>query len=447
VAARVAGGAVAAFPSPHQYFMPRDFTSSLAHVWARSFRGEAALGIRQLPDENWRFYPWMNAPPGTEQRMGMFLQVSTGTPGNVLDDVARYTNRDQIPALDDHIRVATHFHFAYSVQAAEHGAAWTPPFKTTLRALGIDAALIADFHGGGHPAAVDDVRLSEVEAYYRFCRAQSDAGFLIIPGEEANVHFGGHWMLAFPKPVEWIMSRNEGEPFESQHARFGKVYRVGSAQEMLDLVRRENGIVWTAHPRTKGLLGFPDKYRAAEFFRDPRFLGAGWKQMPADMSTRRLGVRSLNLVDDMADWAIPGGKRLIPEVDVFQMDPTHEVYAHMNAAYVRLPRVPAFDGYGAVLDKFREGDYSTSTGEVLFASLRRTGGEIRARVKWTLPLSQVVLTVSAGGKRMREIYPLDTKGAFGEQEFTWRVPADAAWARVEVWDLAGNGAMSNPLAK
>ncbi len=68
VAAQVVGGSIAVFPSSHQYFMPRDFTSNLAQVWARSFRGEAALGIRQLPDENWRFYPWMNAPPGPPRR-------------------------------------------------------------------------------------------------------------------------------------------------------------------------------------------------------------------------------------------------------------------------------------------------------------------------------------------------------------------------------------------
>ena len=442
-AARVAGGSIAVFPSPHQYFMPRDFTSNLAHIWARSFRGEAALGIRQLPDENWRFYPWMNAPPGTEQRMSMFLQVSTEPPARVLDDVARYTSRDQFPTLPGYIKVATHFHFAYSVQAAVNGASWTPPFKPTLQSLGIDAALIADFHGDGHPGAGDDTRLEELEAYYRYCRAQSAADFLVVPGEEANVHLGGHWMLSFPKPVQWIMSRKADQLFETQHPKFGKVYRVGNAGEMRDLIRRENGVAWTAHPRTKGSLGFPDKYREADFFRDPNFLGAGWKQMPADMSTPRLGVRSLNLLDDMANW-IPG-KKLIPEVDIFQMDPTHEVYAHMNAAYVRLPAVPRFDDYGQILSKLREGEYFISTGEVLLPSVTRSGGEIRARVRWTLPLAIAVVTVSDGQKTEREIHPLDSASSFGEQEFTWRIPAASKWVRLEVWDVAGNGALTNPL--
>jgi hypothetical protein len=443
VAARVPGGSIAVFPAPHQYFMPRDFTSNLAHVWARSFRGEAALGIRQLPDENWRFYPWMNAPPGAEQRMSMFVQVSTDSPASVLDDVTRYTNKDEFRPLPGHIRVATHFHFAYSVQAAVNGETWVPPFKTTLRDLGIDAALIADFHGDGHPAAVDDTRLAELADYYRYCRTQSGSDFLIIPGEEANAHFGGHWVLAFPKPVEWIMSRKADEPFESQHPKFGKVYRVGNATEMSDLIRRENGIAWTAHPRTKGSLGFPDKYRDSAFFRDPHFLGAGWKQMPADMSTYRLGVRSLNLLDDMAEW-LPG-KKLIPEVDVFQMDPSHEVYAHMNAAYVRLPAVPRFGDYGQVLAKLREGDYFISTGEVLLDSAKRTEGAITARVKWTLPLSHAVVVWSEGGKVKRDTALFETLGSFGDQSMSFPIPKGATWMRLEVWDVAGNGALTNPL--
>ena len=42
-------------------------------------------------------------------------------------------------------------------------------------------------------------------------RKQSDDNFLLIPGEEANVHFGGHWGLAFPKPVFWHQSRKDGQ--------------------------------------------------------------------------------------------------------------------------------------------------------------------------------------------------------------------------------------------
>ena len=34
-----------------------------------------SLGIRQLPDDNSPYYPWMNAPPGTNQELDLFLLV------------------------------------------------------------------------------------------------------------------------------------------------------------------------------------------------------------------------------------------------------------------------------------------------------------------------------------------------------------------------------------
>src|SRR5207244_3833330 len=72
IAARTAGGSLVAFPAPHQYFFARDFTTNMGSVWARAWRSEVALGIRQLPDDNTSYYPWMNAPPGTVQRMSLF---------------------------------------------------------------------------------------------------------------------------------------------------------------------------------------------------------------------------------------------------------------------------------------------------------------------------------------------------------------------------------------
>ena len=93
-------GSIAAFPAPHQFFFPRDFTSNLSHNWHRSWRGMVALGIRQVRDANWRFYPWMNAPPGSQQALSLFLLAGDGPPEAVLEDALRYTHRDRFPALD-----------------------------------------------------------------------------------------------------------------------------------------------------------------------------------------------------------------------------------------------------------------------------------------------------------------------------------------------------------
>ncbi len=282
IALRTARGALAVFPPPHQYFFARDTTQNLGYLWHSSYRGEASVGIRQLPDDNLPFYPWMNAPPRTEQRMSVFYLVSDREPAAVLQETLRYTNRDRFPDLPGYKKLATHWHFAYTVQAQRKGFDWTPPFKPVLKEMGVDAAMIMDFHGDGHPRDLTDVRIKELDAYYRGARANSDRDFLIIPAEEANVHLGGHWAAVFPKPVYWYMERPAGKPFRSDDSSYGTIYHVGNEQEMLELVRREGGYMYQTHPRTKGSKGFPDNIRETAHFRDPRYLGVGWKAMPTD---------------------------------------------------------------------------------------------------------------------------------------------------------------------
>ena len=130
------------------------------------------------------------------------------------------------------------------------------------------------------------------------------------------------------------MNRKGDAPFQASDPKYGKVYNIADEKELLEMVRLENGFMYQTHPRTKGSSGFPDKIREAEHFRDPRYLGAGWKAMPSDLSSPRLGERSLKLVDDMNNWGMK--KRIMGEVDVFQLDSTHELYAHMNVNYVRM---------------------------------------------------------------------------------------------------------------
>ena len=125
--------------------------------------------------------------------------------------------------------------------------------------MGIDAAITADFHGDGHPQDLTDLRLEELDAYYRMCRKISDSKFLLIPSEEANVHLGGHWSLAFPKPVYWFMSKSSEGPLQRQHPKYGSVYHVGSPADVIEMIRRERGILYQAHPRTKSSFGYPDK--------------------------------------------------------------------------------------------------------------------------------------------------------------------------------------------
>jgi hypothetical protein len=449
LALKTAGGSVAVFPAPHQYFFPRDFTSNLGYVWHRAWRGRVSLGIRQLRDENWQFYPWVNAPPGRPQRMSVFFLLSAAAPETALAHVLRFTNGDRFRPLDGYKTLSTHWHLAYTVQAMANGFDWTPPFKPVLKAMGVDASMIMDFHGDGHPGDLTDVRLDELHAYFGALRAQSDPEFLLIPAEEANVHLGGHWALVFAKPVYWFMNRPPGGAFTSTHPKYGRVYSVANAKEMIDLVRLEGGYMYQTHPRTKGSTGFPDKILATDHFRDARYLGAGWKAMPSDLSSPRLGDRAFDLLDDLSNQGLR--KRLLGEVDVFQVDHTHELYAHMNINYIKLDRLPGFDRFGDALAPLAKGEFFTTTGEVLLPEVDLGSSSVteivaKARVQWTFPLRFAEIVWGDGRATQRESIDLADTREFGSRSFEWRAKASGwKWARVAVWDVAGNGAFVNPV--
>jgi hypothetical protein len=448
LAVKTANGSVAVFPAPHQYFFPRDFTSNLGYVWHRAWRGRVSLGIRQLRDENWQYYPWTNAPPGRPQRMSVFFLISSAAPDAALADVLRYTNRDRFKPLDGYKTLSTHWHLADTVQAMAFGLGWTPPFKPVLKAMGVDAAMIMDFHGDGHPDDLTNLRLDELHAYFATLRAQSDPDFLLIPSEEANVHFGGHWALVFPKPVYWFMNRPKDGAFVSKHPKYGTVYSVADATELFDLVRREHGYMYQTHPRTKGSTGFPDRILTTDYFRDASYLGAGWKALPSDLSSPRLGDRAFDLIDELNNQGLH--KRLLGEVDVFQFDHTHELYPHMNINYVKLDHLPAFDRWGDALAPVARGEYFTTTGEVLLPEVSLTSSsaaEIVATVHalWTFPLRFAEIVWGDGKTTHRETIDLAATREFGDQRFEWRAKASGwTWARVAVWDVAGNGAFVNP---
>ena len=442
------GGSVATFPPPHQYFFPRDFTSNLGHVWHRSWRDRVGLGIRQVGDTGWRFYPWMNAPAGSEQRMGIFFLLSTESPREVLDDVLAYTNRDRFRELPGYKTVSPHWHLAYTVQAMEHGFDWVPPFKPVLQEMGVDAAIIMDFHGDGHPRDLTELRLQELDAFFTGLRAQSSDDFLLMPAEEANVHYGGHWAVVFPKPVYWFMNRPKGGSYRVEHPKYGTVYSVANEQEMLSLIRQEGGWAYQTHPRTKGSAGYPDGLRETEYFRDATYFGAGWKAMPSDPSLPRLGDRSFNTLDDMNNWGLP--KKLHVEADLFQFDASHELYAHMNINYVQADRLPDFDDYGEILEPIQQGRFFMTTVEVLLPTVEIATDaaseiSVRADVEWTFPLRHAEIVWGDGVQTHRVEIPLTETRAFGKQSFEWSTAAPGwKWTRVAVWDVAANGAFVNP---
>jgi hypothetical protein len=114
---------------------------------------------------------------------------------------------------------------------------------------------------------------------------------------------------------------------------------------------------------------------------------------------------------------------------------------------------PSWDGYGAYLEALSRGDYFTTTGEILLPSVSiasAPSGGIAARVeaRWTFPLKFAEIVWGDGDATRAAIIPLEEMREFGTRTFEWKVEAPRwKWARVAVWDVAGNGAFVNPAWK
>jgi hypothetical protein len=457
-------GSLAVFPPPHQYFYPLDNAYNLQHVWFgpdyRNFVPEFGIGIRHDLLGDRRHVPWFNAPPGTEQRLNFFCYLSTTTDGQSMEAVKKFTHGDRYKPLEGYRTMASHFHTEHIDDVLTHKPLpEIPGHVRGLRNLGVNIMHLGEFHLAGNPWDDGPRRLPEFDLMFKECERLSSGDFLMLPGEEPNSHFGGHWMNIFPKPVYWIMSREEDDPFMEEHPDYGKVYRVGNKEEMLQLLEVENGLAWTAHPRTKGSTGYPDKYKEEDFFASDRFFGAAWKSIPADLSLPKLGERVLDLMDDMANWGHK--KYAIGEADLFKLEPDYEIYGHMNINYLQLDRLPKFEeGWQSVLDVMEQGKFFVSTGEVLipeFALDGKGSGEtvrlnqqgkatINLKLDWTFPLNYVEIISGDGENVFREKVELHETRAFGTRQFELPVNLSGKkWVRVEVWDVAANGGFTQPV--
>ena len=455
-------GSLAIFPSPHQYFYPLDEAFNLKFTWyGANYRGMVpsfGIGIRQdLMGDN-RWVPWFNAPPATKQRLNFFCLLGTGAPAIAMEAVKRFTHNDSYKPLPGYKTMSSHFHNEYvmKVVLANKVVPGTPNFVNVFKNTGINIVHLGEFHYTAHPKGPDEQRLLELKTLFDVCKKYSDGTFLLLPGEEPNEFFGGHWLEFFPKPIYWIMSRKPGMPFMTMDSTYGKVYRIADKKDMLKLLETENGLAWTAHARTKGSTGYPDKYKEEDFFKSEHFFGAAWKPIPADLSQPRLGKRVLDLMDDMANWGLK--KHVIAEADLFSIEPENEMYAHLNVNYLQLDKLPDYnEGWQPVLDVMKQGKFFVSTGEVLLPVFTVNGkrpgetinadqngkAEIVIEADWTFPLNFAEIITGDGEKVYREKINLDHTLPFGKKKFTFKADIkNRKWIRVELWDVAANGAFT-----
>lgn len=455
------GGSLALFPAPHQYFYPLDEAFNLRFTWHgvnyRDMIKGYGIGIRQDLFGDRRFVPWFNAPPGTKQRLHFFCLLSTQKAGTALAEVKRFTHNDQYTPLPGYKTMSSHFHIEHVQDVlANKPIPEIPNFVKVFKKTGVDIVHLGEFHGPGHPKGPAKDRLTELKTLFDECERLSDNRFLLLPGEEPNNFFGGHWMNFFPKPVYWIMQRKPDEPFIEQVSSYGTVYRIGNKEEMLQLLQQEKGLAWTAHARTKGSTGYPDQYKKEAFFTSDRFMGAAWKAMPADLSQPYLGNRRiLDLMDDMANWG--HRKHVIAEADLFKIEPHFEVYAHLNVNYLQLDSLPSWkNGWQPVLDAMEQGKFFVTTGEILLprftvngkssgntTTLQNGKANIQLSVNWTFPLQYLEIVSGDGHNVFREHIDLTNTEAFGKKDYQFSLAMpNRKWVRVEVWDIAANGAFT-----
>lgn len=460
-----ANGSLALFPAPHQYFYPLDEAYNLDFTWyGRNYRSlvpDFGIGIRQdlMGDKRW--VPWVNAPPGTQQRLNFFCLLSTDGPAPALEAVKAFTHDDKYPVVAGYKTMSSHFHneFISKVVLAGKPIPENPAFVKVFKDHGVNIVHLAEFHGPGHPKGPDSLRLLELKTLSDQCKRLSDRDFLLLPGEEPNNFFGGHWLSFFPKPVNWIMSRKAEMPFVMDDPTYGKVYRIADKNDMLRLLEAENGLAWTAHARTKGSTGFPDKYKDEAFYKSDHFFGAAWKNIPADLSEPRLSRRVLDLMDDMANWGYK--KHVIAESDIFSMEPENETYAHLNVNYLQVDKLPDYSqGWQPILDVMQQGKFFVTTGEIMLPAFTvngtGAGGTLKLpadgkttvalAVSWTFPLTFAEIISGDGKQVFRERIDLTNTMPFGTKQYRFATNLkDRTWVRVEVWDAAVNGAFTQQI--
>jgi hypothetical protein len=447
VCAESEAGTLALFPAPHAYFFPRDLSTNLAFVEA----GGGTAGIRQAPAGGGAFAPWFDAPPGSVQRMDLFVLVDAGRADDALARVRAYTHDDAFPKLPGRVTFTSHWHSRLT-QSEERGTPNAPELVRVLKRLGVNVLHLAEFHFDAHWDDAGDPRLEDQRTLFDLARRASDADLMLLPGEEGIQYLGnpapgeepGHWMLLFPKPVYFSWKRDAGVPFIETRTPYGTVYHLGSRDDAWAMIVAEGGMAWTSHPRIKASAHAPDAYRGLDFYRDARWLGATWKAMPADLSQPRLGDRSLRLFDDMLAWG--QSKHMLGEVDVFEVDRTHELYGHMNVNYVRMDHVPAFDEWPRLLPVLSRGDFFTTTGEVLVHDFGASAGELHADLEWTFPLDHARVTWAKGGALGSATFPLEDTQERGRRLFSWPLDLRGAdWVRFEAWDVARDGAFTQAI--
>lgn len=445
-------GAIGVFPPPHSFFFPRQVESVAGFLYYRRHTDGLGLGVQHSEhhdydahDEivNKRAWACYNAPPGTQQRMSAYFYLSTGDCDACREGLMAYTHGDTYKPLAGYRVMANHFHLSYSTLWARNKAReqdWIKLFKEAK----IDIAILNDFHDDGHQWDNTDIRLEEMHTYIEACRAFSNERFLIVPGEEPNCGTGGHWNLFTPHPMYYAKSRAQGQPFV-EATRYGNFYRMANMEDVTRFLDASDGLFLTPHPYTKANEDYPAQYMDSTLFRSRRYLGVGFRYMPADLSLARLGdgrnFDTLDAVNNHSDHA----KFILGEVDTYIKHLDYDLYGDFNINYVKLDALPTVDDRRPLIEALRAGDFFVTTGEILIHAYRVEGGTVYASLEWTFPMEFAEIVYGDGAHVYHQMVDMRGYAPFSSAELTFSVPEGMKWVRFSAWDCAVNGAFTQPV--
>ncbi|MGD1079640.1 MAG: hypothetical protein ABR881_15060 [Candidatus Sulfotelmatobacter sp.] len=510
IAAELKGGSIATFPPPHTFFWARELAVNLGYNWYRKDGDSVfSFGIREPeseadpayagrgPGDYRECFALKSARPGTWQRMPVYFYVSSESAQPTLGSALAFTRDDHFKDLPGYLVMAAHFHpyLALQLQAFGKGLNSTLPDVEALKAAGINIYAPSDggsfdmsnppFRGsdlaskdelgnslwshigltpGSTPdASVKDAALRHVKnlgLYYKIASLHSGKNFWILPAEEitsgnlAN-QLGGHTDLLVSHPVFWGQGRADGQPLVEQDSQYGKIYHIGNPADFMEMVHREDLLVFEPHPRSKASAGYPDAIKDTAYFRDEDYRGFGFRWgMGLDGSEQRLcDYRCLPLLDETNNWIadLPTPPKYLEAISELHVQrPGDDVYANNPVSYVKVDRLPTVDNWAPVIDSMRRGNFFVTSGEVLIPAYAVQGtGErrtITADLEWTFPLEFVEVVWGDGQHTDRQIISATDLPAFGRHHF--EIPFNAAgkkWVRFAAWDSAGNGALVQPI--
>jgi hypothetical protein len=381
--------------------------------------------------------------------MAAYFYPTLGDHTRAFDDALAFTNGDVYRPLDGYQVMGSHYHtdVGRSLMATGSMDSRLADFEV-LRSAGIDIA-------GPVDRPREATQLEEQLWLFEGAERHSDETFMVMPQMENSNLLGGHWDLLFSHPVFYVDARDEGAPLVTEHPQYGRVYNIGSVEDMMTMIEAEDMLVYMPHPRTKGSTGYPDAIRETPQFLDDRYRGVGWRWgMGSDLSEKRLSdKRVIPLLDDMNNWIADTSLRpkgVLAITETYAKQPGDDVYANGPVTYLQLDQLPEPGSYAPIVDALERGDYFVTSGEVLIPSHRYEGTgatmSVVAEVQWTFPLDFVEVVFGDGERVTTRTMSATDLPAFGRQTFT--VPFDAtgqAWVRFAAWDSAGNGAMTTPI--